>query len=355
MRNTFYYDTQIGRIGIVQNGSSITHVRFGEIHELDINIIETPLLKKAYGQIQEYLNGKRKVFDLPLAPQGTDFQQRVWKALQEIPYGKTNSYKDIASNIGNVNAARAVGKANNKNPILLIIPCHRVIGANGKLVGYAGGLDVKGKLLDIEKQEDTNFFKYSEKEISYLKQADRKLGEAIDKLYKVERVIIKDLFPALIYAIIGQQISVKAVHTIWTRFKERFGDITSENISKISITEIQQCGMTTRKAGYIKGIAETIAKGDLNLDELYNLPDAEVITKLSSLNGIGIWTAEMLLLNSMERPDIVSWGDIAIRRGMMKLYGLSKITKEQFNEYKKGYSPYGSVASIYLWKLAVKK
>lgn len=198
----------------------------------------------------------------------------------------------------------------------------------------------------------TKLFHYGTIEIAYLKQVDRKLGEAIERLGKVERVIIPDLFQALIYAIIGQQISVKAVHTIWTRMQEQFSEITPQNISKISVFEIQQCGMTTRKAGYIKSAAETILKGDLNLNELYNLTDEEVIKQLCSLQGIGIWTAEMLLLNSMERPNIVSWGDMAIRRGMKKLYGLSELSKEQFAEYKNKYSPYGSVASIYLWRLS---
>ncbi|MEK6266808.1 MAG: DNA-3-methyladenine glycosylase 2 family protein [Clostridium sp.] len=207
----------------------------------------------------------------------------------------------------------------------------------------------------MEKQNEANFFRYGEIEITYLKQSDIKLGEAIERLGRVERVIIKDLFTALIYAIIGQQISAKAVHTIWARVQERFGEITSQNISKISIEEIQQCGMTTRKAGYIKSIAETVSRGDLNLNELNKLSDKEVISKLSSLHGIGVWTAEMLLLNSMERPNIVSWGDMAIRRGMMKLYGLSELTKQQFDEYKKRYSPYGSVASIYLWKISTFK
>lgn len=198
----------------------------------------------------------------------------------------------------------------------------------------------------------TKLFKYSLIEVTYLKQVDRKLGEAIDRLGKVERVIIPDLFQALIYTIIGQQISVKAAHTIWTRMQHRFSEITPQGISKISVYEIQQCGMTTRKAGYIKNIAETVLKGDLNLNELHYLSDKEVIKQLCSLQGIGVWTAEMLLLNSMERPNIVSLGDMAIRRGMIKLYGLSELTKDQFIEYKNRYSPYGSVASIYLWRLS---
>lgn len=152
MDNAFYYETHIGKIGIVENGTAITHIYFGEILTKDINIIETSLLKKANQQLQEYFTGKRKHFDLPLAPQGTEFQRKVWAALQDIPYGATYSYKDVAENVGNIKACRAVGMANNRNPIPLFIPCHRVIGANGSLVGYAGGLDIKKKLLETEKQ-----------------------------------------------------------------------------------------------------------------------------------------------------------------------------------------------------------
>ncbi len=198
----------------------------------------------------------------------------------------------------------------------------------------------------------TKIFEYSEKETEYLKRVDNLLGEVIDRIGKIERVIIPDLFPALIFAVIGQQISLKAARTIWMRMQERFTYITPEVIASLTIDEIQQCGMQTTKARYIKGIAETIAKGEFDLQSLYDLPDKEVITKLSTLNGIGVWTAEMLLLNSMERPDIISYGDIAIRRGIMKLYGLTEFRKEHFMEYKNRYSPYGSVASIYLWRFS---
>jgi len=102
-------------------------------------------------QLKEYLSGKRTKFTIKINPQGTDFQKKVWKALEKIPYGNLCSYKDIAEAIGNPKACRAVGMANNKNPIPLIVPCHRVIGANGKLVGFACGLDIKEKLIDIEK------------------------------------------------------------------------------------------------------------------------------------------------------------------------------------------------------------
>jgi len=198
----------------------------------------------------------------------------------------------------------------------------------------------------------TKIFEYGDKEMQYLKSVDNILGEAVERIGKIERIIIPDLFPALIYAIIGQQISLKAAKTIWARMQERFSDITPENLSTIDLEDIKLCGMQASKARYIKGIAESVVKGELDLQGLYELPDAEVIKRLSSLNGIGVWTAEMLLLNSMERPNIISYGDIAIRRGIMKLYGLDELSKEKFAIYKKRYSPYASVASIYLWRVS---
>jgi len=153
MKHTYFYETTIGKIGITDNGSEITGLYFSN-DQLpdDIYVEETTLLKEAAQQLADYFSGRRITFDLPLAPAGTEFQQKVWKVLQEIPYGETWSYKQVAIAIGNPNASRAVGMANNKNPIAIFIPCHRVIGANGKLVGYAGGLDIKEQLLEVEQQ-----------------------------------------------------------------------------------------------------------------------------------------------------------------------------------------------------------
>ncbi len=195
-------------------------------------------------------------------------------------------------------------------------------------------------------------FNYGQKELEYLKKKDKKLGAAIDRIGMIEREVIPDLFSALINSIVGQQISSKAAATVWNRLREALGDITPESVCAASIEKVQQCGLSMRKAGYIKGIGESVRQGDLNLSELYELPDSEVIERLSSLNGIGRWTAEMLLIFSIQRPDVVSWGDLAIQRGMMNLYGLKKLSKEQFNRYVKRYSPYGSVASLYLWALS---
>ncbi|GMB01829.1 methylated-DNA--[protein]-cysteine S-methyltransferase [Pelosinus sp. IPA-1] len=152
MRSIFFYQTAIGKIGIMENGKAITNVIFREDNvPKDAIVKETSLIKEAGQQLNDYLASKRRSFSLPLAPEGTEFQQKVWKALQDIPCGEIRSYGEVAKRIGQPKAARAVGMANNKNPILIFIPCHRVVGANGKLVGYAAGLDVKEHLLKLER------------------------------------------------------------------------------------------------------------------------------------------------------------------------------------------------------------
>ena len=149
--NVAFRQTEIGIIGIVEDAGSVAHVVFeGEAVAPDVVRRETPFLTEAFRQLDAYLAGQLKTFSLPLAPAGTPFQRKVWKILERIPYGKTVSYKDVAIQAGNPKATRAVGMANNRNPIPIIIPCHRVIGADGKLVGYGGGLDKKAKLLAIE-------------------------------------------------------------------------------------------------------------------------------------------------------------------------------------------------------------
>lgn len=154
MTNIFYYQTPIGKIGIAEKENQIINLYFESsfIPPDKHNIIETEVLKNANEQLQEYLAGKRKKFQLPLAPSGTEFMKSVWNSLCSIPYGETQCYQEIAQKVNHKNAYRAVGLANNRNPIPIFIPCHRVIGKNKKLIGYGGGLEIKKYLLDLEKQ-----------------------------------------------------------------------------------------------------------------------------------------------------------------------------------------------------------
>lgn len=143
-----YYNSPIGIIEIKATEEGITSIIFVEEEgQRD----ETPILRDCCAQLDEYFEGKRKNFDLNIVMEGTDFQRRVWNALRTVEYGRTASYKDIAEQIGNVKAVRAVGMTNSKNPISIVVPCHRVIGSNGKLTGYAGGLWRKEWLLNHEK------------------------------------------------------------------------------------------------------------------------------------------------------------------------------------------------------------
>jgi 3-methyladenine DNA glycosylase/8-oxoguanine DNA glycosylase len=195
-------------------------------------------------------------------------------------------------------------------------------------------------------------FEYDQSSIEYLQKKDKKLGAAIERIGRVERQVIPDLFTALVHSIVGQQISKQAAATVWNRVQEYFGEITPARVAIASSEEIQQLGMSLRKATYIKGVAEAALEGSLDLDRLNSLPDGEIIKRLSSLHGVGVWTAEMMLIFSLQRPDVVSWGDHAIRKGMMNLYGLTELTRGQFDKHRKRYSPYGTVASLYLWEIA---
>ena len=149
MTYQYSYETMLGSVTLVEEDGALLAISTHRSWEGIVQ--ETPLIKEAYRQLNEYLQGNRKTFDLPLRMKGTDFQVNVWKALCDIPYGETRSYKQIAEAIGNPKAVRAVGMANNKNPLLVVVPCHRVIGANGKLVGYAAGIEKKEFLLKLEK------------------------------------------------------------------------------------------------------------------------------------------------------------------------------------------------------------
>lgn len=144
-------DTPVGRIGIVEESGALTHLLLpGAAGPKDAAPGETPLLRRAAQELSEYFAGTRKSFGLPLGPAGTAFQKRVWDALAAIPYGETRSYGDMAAAIGSPRAGRAVGGANHRNPLPILIPCHRVVGADGSLTGYGGGLDVKRALLRLE-------------------------------------------------------------------------------------------------------------------------------------------------------------------------------------------------------------
>ena len=157
MRYATFMDSPIGKLQLAEEDGKLTHLLFvshNTLEDLGLEAVEkeTPLLKKAKKQLKEYFAGKRKEFDLPLAPSGTAFQMKCWEGLRMIPYGETRTYRDIAAYAGNPKAVRAAGGANHNNPISVIVPCHRVVGSSGSLTGFGGGLEAKAYLLNLEQK-----------------------------------------------------------------------------------------------------------------------------------------------------------------------------------------------------------
>ena len=196
------------------------------------------------------------------------------------------------------------------------------------------------------------FFAYGEAELACLRARDKRLCEVIDKIGHVDRVVDTDLFSAVVHHIIGQQISTKAQATIWQRMQDALGTVNAETILAAGVPKLQALGMTFRKAEYITDFAERVRSGAFDLEGIRQKSDEDAIRELSALKGIGVWTAEMILLFCMQRPNIFSYDDLAIQRGLRMVYHHRKIDRKLFEKYRRRFSPYCSVASLYLWAVA---
>ena len=196
------------------------------------------------------------------------------------------------------------------------------------------------------------YFQYDESVTEYLKQKDNRLAEVINKIGKIEREVDNDLFSSVVHHIIGQQISTKSQATIWQRMQDHLGAVNADTILTAGTDRLQSFGMTFKKVEYIMDFAVKVKNGTFDLQGIWNKSDDEVITELSELKGIGIWTAEMILLFCMQRPNVFSYGDLAILRGMRMVYHHRKIDRKLFEKYRRRLSPYCSVASLYFWAVA---
>lgn len=192
----------------------------------------------------------------------------------------------------------------------------------------------------------------SSEAMAYLKKKDKRLGEAIDLIGPLRREADPDLFSSVVHHIIGQQISTAAQRTIWGRMQELLTEVNAAAICESSTERLQSVGITFKKAEYIKDFAMKVESGAFDIAALSEKSDAEVIEALASLKGIGVWTAEMIMTFCMKRQDILSYGDLAIHRGLRMLYHHRKIDKKLFEKYRRRYSPYGTAASLYLWAIA---
>ena len=200
--------------------------------------------------------------------------------------------------------------------------------------------------------EHSLYFEYGKVETEYLKSKDPRLAEVIDRIGYIERDADNDLFASVIHHIVGQQISAKAQQTVWNRMNDSLNEVTPAGICKVSVQKLQSFGMTFRKAEYIKDFAQKVLDSEFDLDAVEHMIDKEAIATLSSLKGIGVWTAEMILLFCLRRPNILSFDDLAIRRGMAIVYHRKDIDRKLFERIRKRLSPCCSVSSLYFWAVA---
>lgn len=196
------------------------------------------------------------------------------------------------------------------------------------------------------------YFTYGAAELNYLRKKDKRLGGVIDRVGPIRREVDPDLFSSVVHHIIGQQISTKAQATIWQRMRDALGQVNAETVLAAGVPRLQALGMTFRKAEYITDFAEKVHTGAFDLAAVERMSDADAIEALRALKGIGVWTAEMILLFCIQRPDIFSYDDLAIQRGLRMVYHHREIDRALFEKYRRRFSPYCSVASLYLWAVS---
>ena len=196
------------------------------------------------------------------------------------------------------------------------------------------------------------YFAYGTTETGYLARKDKRLASVMERIGPIRREVRPDLFDALMHAIVGQQIATKAQQTVWGRLVQALGQVTPATVDGTGSEALQRLGLSFRKVGYMKGAARKALLGELDVEALRHMDDASVSAALCRLDGVGVWTAEMLMLFSLQRPDVLSFGDLAIHRGLRMVYRHKKVSRERFEVYRRRFSPYCSVASLYLWAVA---
>ncbi len=196
------------------------------------------------------------------------------------------------------------------------------------------------------------YFEYGQAEVAYLSGKDKRLGAVIERVGHIERAVDTDLFASVVHHIVGQQVSTKAQATVWRRMQDALGTVDAQTVLAAGVDRLQALGTTFRKAEYICDFAGRMRDGSFDLQAVGRMNDEDAIRALSSLKGIGTWTAEMILLFCLQRPDVLSYDDLAIQRGLRMVYHHRAIDRALFERYRRRFSPCGSVASLYLWAVA---
>jgi methylated-DNA-[protein]-cysteine S-methyltransferase len=382
------FDTAIGRCGLAWSERGIAGVqlpeasvaatrkrlarRFPDASETR----PTREAKRALEAVSAHLRGEPSALDeialdLEAIP---EFEQRVYAAARAIPSGATLSYGEIAAKLGDKSRARAVGAALGRNPFAVVVPCHRVLAANGKPGGFSanGGPATKLRLLGIEgarREPQASLFEGERAlgfdpraAVAHLRAVDPPLARLIDAVgpCALERELKQtaSVFGALAEAIINQQLTGKAAATIYGRvcalFPRARGGFGPEHVLRAPEAKLRGAGLSRAKAAALKDLARRAKAGEIpTLAEIHALDDATIVERLSAVRGIGRWTAEMLLIFRLGRPDVLPADDYGVRKGFARAFRKHELpTKKELERRGERWRPYRTAASWYLWRAA---
>jgi methylated-DNA-[protein]-cysteine S-methyltransferase len=385
--NYTLFDTPLGRCGIAWNAHGIAGLqlpgasesatraklldRLGEAEPAS----PPPAVQRAIDGINELLRGNASdLAAVPLDMTGVPpFHRRVYETVRTIPPGASLSYGEVAAKAEVPGAARAVGQAMRRNPFSILVPCHRVFAAGGKIGGYSahGGLATKLRLLSLEAAAAEGAAALFEGDgvlpfdpafaLDYLRDADPVIGRLIDTIgpFRMQIRRAPSIFIALAEAIVYQQLHAKAAASIFARVRALFPRAhqapTAAQIIKTSDAKLRGAGLSQSKLLSLRDLARRDAAGEIpDLAEINRLDDEAIIEKLTQVRGIGRWTVEMLLIFRLGRPDVLPLDDFGVRKGfgfaVNKNRGVP--TKDEMEKRGKRWQPYRSVASWYLWRAA---
>jgi len=377
------FDTAIGRCGVAWGEGGVAGIQLPEADERETRarmlqrfpvageVPPPPEVQRVIDRIVALLRGE--VSDLSTIALDMDqipaFHRRVYEAARAIPPGTTLSYGDVAARAGAPGAARAVGQALGRNPFPIVVPCHRVLAAGGKIGGFSaqGGVATKRRMLAIEGAQLNGTTPLFDGDgalgfdpvlaIAQLRAADAALARAIDEIgpFRMQLKPAPSVFAALAEAIVYQQLNGKAAAAIFARLSAHFprGRPTAGRLLRISEEKLRGAGLSRSKLLSLRDLAQKAEDGTIpTLAEIQGMADETIIERLSEVHGIGRWTAEMLLIFCLGRPDVLPVDDYGVRKGFAIVFDKNGLpSPKELAAYGARWQPYRTVASWYLWRV----
>ena len=384
------FETSIGRCGIAWGERGIVGL---QLPEATVSATRARMRKRFPGALEAapprdaaravrdvtaLLGGKRVdlsavTLDMNSVP---PFHRRAYEAARSIPAGLTRSYGELAAKLGSPKSSRAIGQAMRRNPFPIVVPCHRVLAASGRMGGFtaAGGIDTKRRMLEIEGaqlagpakrgvEESAGLPFDAKKALRELRASDALLARLIDDVgpLRLELKTTGSVFGALAESIVYQQLTGRAAGTIYGRvcalFPRARGGFTPAHILAASDESLRGAGLSRAKVAALRDLAEKTSSGQLPvLAKVRRMDSADIIESLTQVRGVGRWTVEMLLIFRLARPDVLPVDDYGVRKGFAIAFGKRELpSARDLERYGERWKPWRSVASWYLWRAADRK